>query len=272
MIEYEAEPPEPLAQLAVQNFSYSRIKTYEECQLRFFYQYVIKIPQEYGVHALLGNVIHQALEVSTNEGSFAQPRELHSNYRSALLELDPEGTIPSDMVDAGSEMLSHYIDDLSPEEKAPDYEQQVGIDVFTELKFTTYIGKGKFNGFIDHVKILDADNVVITDYKSGKHEVAAKNIHNDLQLGIYSLVMNEIFPDKNVYAQLYYLRSRRKKGHLFSRDDLSIVKRELTVKVDTILQTEEFRATENPRACYWCSYATDGTCSIGAGRVKKPNR
>jgi DNA helicase-2/ATP-dependent DNA helicase PcrA len=268
MMEYVATASDPLVELSLQNFSYSRIKTYEECKLRYFYQYIIKIPQDYGYYALLGNVVHKALEDSTNENTLAKPKELQANYRSALSELDPNYTIPSDLREAGTEMLASFVDDLPPEEKAKDYEPKIGTEVFPELKFTTLVGRGRFNGLMDLVKVT-GNRVEITDYKSGKQEVSHANVSTDLQLGVYSLVANEIFPDREVYAQLYYLRSRRKKGHLFTKDDLSTVRKVLTTKVDTILRTQDFPPTDNARSCYWCSYAKDGTCDVGAKRLRK---
>jgi len=54
--------------------------------------------------------------------------------------------------------------------------------------------------------------------------VAQNSIKNNLQLGIYALAASIIFPGKEIYAELYYLRSGKRKGHTFTVDDIENVK------------------------------------------------
>ena len=266
---YKYNPPiPPLIDLALQDFSYSRIDTYERCNLRYFYQYIIKIPQTFGDAALLGNIIHKGLEISAQENTLAKPSEMLRNYRAAIDELDPDHQIFDQMIQEGEHMILEFIDALPAHEKDPSYQPVYEKDFFTELAFSVQIGKGRFNGYIDKVDI-EPTMVKITDYKSGKREVAAKSIGSNLQLGIYSVVMKEIYPDSDVFAQLYYLRSGKKKGHLFTDSDLEFVKIALNDKVEQILNTSDYKPTPNVYACDWCSYATDGTCPTGAYRLKK---
>ncbi len=505
MPRYETELDD-LSRLALQNFSYSRMSTFDKCPLRYFYHYILKLPESYGNPALLGNIIHQALEDTVKHDEVVDPKELHSNYRNAIKSYDPDRKIPPSMINDGSEMLSEFV-------KANPGKQVVYQN---ELEFSFVIGRGRFKGYIDNVaeyknyvrisdykcitdktrfwradgtecwfvdlsvgdeiigwsetdhtltttkvqeiqdngmastvvvvtsngrqlrvtknhpimtadgwleagqleardKIVigsnllslhqaakeetlpedsllvefmtegpfesyllysddlmksgaetwmhlinrlfngkfrrtllnstvaqnvqtilaylginsrtsynmdswivsidpeskldfygltaksvypkpktlydevisveftgreqtwgvtvDGDHTHITDglvtHNSGKWEVAKKNIPTDLQLGIYALYAKKIFPQKDIYAELYYLRSGKRKGHKFTNEDLNQIEKNIERKVMTILTTEDFKPTQNKYDCRWCSYAADGTCAIGGRRLKE---
>jgi RecB family exonuclease len=116
---------------------------------------------------------------------------------------------------------------------------------------------------------LFGDTVNIIDYKTGKWEVSQKDIPNNLQLGIYALAASLQFPDKEIYAELHYLRSGRKKGHLFSKDDIENVKVKLLNNINRIMQDTSFLPTSNSRTCSYCEHAKTGACPTGVFRNKK---
>lgn len=250
---------DPLHRLALQDFSYSRLNTYSECELRYFYSYILKEPQDFGNPALLGNIIHKALEVTLEDGEKIDLKELLGNYQASIEDYDPENNIPDHMIEDGEEMLARFVDDFAPD----------GVSLYAkELPFTFVLGPARFNGFIDLVSVSPT-RVHIIDYKSGKQEVAYKNIQTNLQMGIYSLFMKSLFPEKEIYAELYYLRSGKAKGHLFTEDDLSQIESVLLDKVNEIVAKENFTATQNERACRWCSYGKSGVCPTGESRLRR---
>ena len=256
----------PLVSLSLQNISYSRLNTYKMCQLKYFYSYILKLPEQFGNAALLGNIVHQALEITLKEGyGIINHRDLFDNYNIAVQELDSEQRIPPSMIESGKEMLTDYVRDNQSIQTTPlEYE----VDFYTEMPFSIIIGQGRFNGFIDHI-LVDDRLIKVTDYKSGKWEIAQKNTSTDLQLGIYALVTKYLWPDKDVYAELYYLRSGKRKGHLFTDGDLSQIEDNLVGLVDDVLSTTDYKPTPNEHTCTICSYAKDGTCSVGGLRLKK---
>jgi len=251
---------DPLHRLVLQDFSYSRINTFSECEARYFYSYVLKEPADFGNPALLGNIIHKALEISLEDGEKINLRELLDNYSAAVGDYDPEKNIPDHMIADGELMLTQFVD-MFPDK----------INLHSkELQFSFVLGPARFNGFIDFVA-EDENRITIRDYKSGKQEVAYKNIQSNLQLGIYALAVKNLFPGKEIYAELYYLRTGKAKGHLFTEDDLSQVESILLDKVNEIVAKENFTTTSNERACRWCSYAKDGICPTGQLRLRRQN-
>lgn len=249
---------DPLQRLALQDFSYSRINTYQECAAKYFYQYVLKEEADYGNPALLGNIIHKALEITLEDGEKINLHELLENYKTAFIDFDPQNNIPTNMIDDGEEMLRQFFDDHQEE-----------VELYAkELPFTFVLGPARFNGFIDLVSISPT-RVFIRDYKSGRQEISLKSTSTNLQLGIYSLYMKSLFPEKQVYAEVYYLRSAKAKGHLFTDDDLSQVELRLQDLVSEILTSENFKTTSNERACRWCSYGMEGICPTGQSRLRR---
>lgn len=252
------EDLDPLGQLALQDFSYSRLNTFQECEARYFYSYVLREPMDFGNPALLGNIIHKALEITLEDGEKINLRELLQNYQDAFGDYDPDGNIPENMINDGEEMLRQYTEDHPRE-----------VEVYAkELPFSFVLGPARFNGFIDLVSVYPT-RVHIRDYKSGRQEVALRTIHTNLQLGIYSLAMRNMFPDKEIYAEVYYLRTGKAKGHLFTDDDLSQIEAELHQKVTDVVTKETFKTTPNERACRWCSYGMTGVCPTGQQRLRR---
>lgn len=249
---------DPLRRLALQDFSYSRINVFNTCNLRYFYSYILKEKEDFGNAALLGNIIHQALEYTLEDGEPISLKELIGNYTDAVSELDPNQNIPDNMIDDGIQMLKEFVDDHPSK-----------VEVYAkELPFSFILGPARFNGFIDFVSVHPT-HVRIRDYKSGRKEVPYKDIPTNLQLGIYALYMKELFPDKDIHAELYYLRSGKARGHRFTDDDLAAVKDVLLETVSGILKTENFVATTNERNCYWCDFGKNGVCATGNLRLNR---
>jgi len=105
--------------------------------------------------------------------------------------------------------------------------------------------------------------------KHGKWEVAQKDVAKNLQLGIYALAVSTAFPNKKVRAELYYLRSGRRKFHLFSEEDIEQVKVDLLNNINKIIEDTSFSPTTNERNCTFCDHALSGACATGLNRLKR---
>jgi RecB family exonuclease len=242
--------------LALSDFSYSRIDTYKMCPSKYFFSYVLKEPRQFNPPAVLGNILHDVLENILDNDKELDITELKSEYNNLIPKWDPDNKISVDLIHAGNTMLDEF------------YDRNSGSDFniyAKELDFSIVIGLYHIRGFIDRIDLI-GNRVVITDYKSGKNEVAAKDIHSNLQLGIYALAASLLFPDKEIYAELYYLRSGRKKGHLFTADDIENVKVNLVDNINKIINDLNFTPTSNTRVCSFCDHAKSGACGVGVYR------
>jgi ATP-dependent helicase/DNAse subunit B len=246
---------DPLMELTLTPLSYSRLDTYEQCAARYFYSYVMLEPRTFAIHAVLGNIIHSALEntleVDVKVADIAD--DIISEYKKQISEWDPEGQITEPMLEAGEVMLNEFID-RHGHESFPIVEKEMG--------FSVVVGNYLVSGYIDRVDIVD-DIVYLIDYKSGKNEVSFKNVADNLQLGIYAMAVKNKYPDKQVHGSLYYLRSGRIKSHLYTDEEIEAVEGKIIARAQELLEDNTFRPTTNTRFCGWCDHAKSGICSVG---------
>jgi RecB family exonuclease len=250
-----------LEKLGLVDFSYSRIDTYEQCPAKYFYSYIKKEPRQFNAPAALGNIVHAVLENTLSNDKQLDLLELQEEYKNNIPVWDPNQEISPDLISIGSVILNEFYDQNSDKEFSI-YDK--------EMSFSFIIGSYRIIGFIDRVDII-GDRVNITDYKTGKWEVAQKHVPSNLQLGIYALALHNIFPEKEIYAELYYLRSGKRKGHLFSQEDIEEVKNKLINTIQKIMVDQNFTATSNTRACSYCDHAKSEVCATGVFRNKKNN-
>lgn len=248
--------------LTLTEFSYSRMDTYDMCPSKYFFSYIKKEPRQFGEAAVLGNIVHSVLEDLVSKEKPLDLNEMVDNYQVKRSSYDPDNLISDNLIAAGSQIIQEFYD--SNQDKL--------FDVYDkEMSFNFIIGNYSIIGYIDRVDVI-GDNVYIVDYKTGKREVAAKDVANNLQLGIYALAASMEFPGKTVTASLHYLRSGRLKSHTYSEEDLENVKIMLIKKINRIMDDKNFIPTNNERVCSFCDHAKSGACGIGAVRYKKFNK
>lgn len=250
-----------LEKLGVVDFSYSRLDTYNQCPAKYFYSYILKEPRQFNAPAVLGNIVHSVLENILDNDKVLDIDELKDEYEKNIPIWDPDSLIPSDLISVGSTIIDEFYDQ-HVDKQFNIYEK--------EMSFSFILGIYRIIGFIDRVDII-GNRVNITDYKTGKWEVTQKDVPNNLQLGIYALALHNIFPEKEIYAELYYLRSGKRKGHLFSPEDIENVKVKLINSINTIMNDGNFLPTSNTRTCSYCDHAKTEACGTGVFRNKKNN-
>lgn len=247
-----------LEKMALINMSYSRLDSYDMCPSKYWYTYIQKEDRVFGAAASLGNVIHGVLEDTVGDQLVYDDMLTRMDHHRQVY--DPDELIDESLLSAGRQMIQEFIDRHEDEE----------FDVVgKEKEFNLIIGSALVVGYIDLITRDKDGTIRITDYKSGRYEVAQKNIASNLQVGLYALAASIMYPDTPIYAELYYLRSGRRKGHLFSPEDMEAVYETVLRKINTIINDRNFTATEDRRPCTFCDFAKTGACRTGAARMRR---
>lgn len=259
----------PLEELSLINISYSRLNTILDetygCEAKYFYNYIIGLPSGSNQYAVLGNIVHRALENSVKNDTELDEPTLFAEFEYAKREFDPDGKIESKVITAGITMLRDYYERHKKERystKIAQYPEIIG----NEESFEIVIGNGKIRGFIDLVYQLKND-IYIIDYKTGSTEVAKYKVPTNTQLGIYALAMKKRYPDKKIHASLYYLKSNNLKTHTFEEEDYINTIQTLKGQISNLVNLPFYRPTQNARTCRYCEYAT-GICPTGKSRTR----
>ena len=212
------------------SFSPSSLQTYLHCQRKYFYQYVLGLPQvevseehdeaaaESGGEAAVSLVGGGAEAVANSSYDKLSPKDLGSIVHRALelykgdlepaLERAIQENAPLYQGDEARVMLEHYL--ASPLYKSIPKQQK------RELAFAVYEKQGLLiSGIIDCLGFNEDGSLLLVDYKTGKPPVAGEvDKGYAYQLAIYEKVARERWgraqagkPVPRIISELHFLQN-----------------------------------------------------------------
>ena len=219
----------------INHISVSRKKCFDLCPQQYKFKYHLKVPRpgEEPFYFTYGSIVHRIAEVYVeNRGELKIGDIANDLLRGKIpYEEGPDGPkkcpckkIPEDYAKKFQKHL-RAIQNLT---------EKIGIEGETEHEFRYDLDPphGRFvTGFIDRL-ILKGDKAFIIDYKTtkrGKWRVNAETVKDDLQLRMYSRVIQREFNLKaeNIKAALFYLEGENLIACQYSDDSLQRAEREL---------------------------------------------
>ncbi|MFK5975220.1 MAG: PD-(D/E)XK nuclease family protein [Sulfurovum sp.] len=232
-------------------WSASRLKTYLDCQRKYYYRYIQKIkPQKEEAELNEGSFLHSLLDHLHRENDSYQTAEEMQKQIDILLDtLLPYDSAKLDYQKLlWREKLKGYIDTQI------DHFAQGYKVVEREIEFQGEIGGLKFKGRIDRIDQTHTETLVI-DYKTGSTAEAnkSKNIENltDLQMSIYYLILKEKYSNIDlVFLKIF------ERGKLEEITALEEKNHLLGEKIIELKQTTSFvakKCEELPK-CKYCEF------------------
>jgi len=211
--------PAPLARRPSQNpvavfpegelhLSATQLATYDDCPLRYAYQYGLRVKDESGAELALGTMVHEVL------AEFLRPDRDGERTHEALLALAAE---------RWRDDIARYRPQV--EECRRDYYAMLETwwaaegggnppVLAVERTFDIEVGDVRLRGAIDRIdRSADGEGTRIVDYKTGKHPPRADAMPDDIQLAVYHLAATRD-PDLAAlgpprHLQLLYVRTMK---------------------------------------------------------------
>lgn len=204
--------------------SYSALKLYEQCQLRYYRQRIIKDAHETDtVHITHGNTVHKAIENKITKGT-ALPKELHS-YAGLV-----------DAVERTAKASNRRV----------HTEQNIGLD--SDLNPVGYWDKAIWLRTKVDILIHGGSQAVLMDWKTGKRKL------DFTQLKISAISVFKTHVDiSSIVASFVWLKDQLIDKATYTREELPSLIDEIKPR---LLAIEDAHATNvwTPKPSYLCRY------------------
>jgi putative RecB family exonuclease len=238
-------------------FSFSRLKTFRQCQLRYRYRYLKGLKEAFRpIESYLGNVVHDVLEwLYAERAAGASPsldqalEQLAQRWSEGLgneVVVVRCSDSANDYLVTGREMISRFHRGTFQRDRSETValEQRLSRQLSDRVTFT---------GFADRIGRTESGRLFVIDYKTSKAEGNSSEFSEGLQAPLYAACAMRRHGDDTALAGYHYLRhdSTRWQKVDVSRSD-ELLARFLVLAEET-LAAAEFE----PRPgvlCAWCGF------------------
>jgi putative RecB family exonuclease len=234
--------------------SYSKLKTYQECPLRYRFTYLDRLPRRPRRLFRAGRRIHQALMRWLVYAKTGTPRweNIEAAYNSAWDSGEGAGERSGRDYDEGLSILRAY--------------HEVNLDrpcqpVFLEHKFSVRMGAHVLTGAVDRVDATEPGYEIV-DYKLHRDVSTQQEVDGDLQLGLYHLAVEESHGIRPEALSLYYLRHNLQRTTSRSREQVRDLKQLVVLTGDDIVQDRAWKPCPGDQ-CSGCDFKA--TCPVHTG-------
>jgi putative RecB family exonuclease len=240
-------------------YSYSKVTCFEQCPLKFKFQYIDKIKTEIeqSVEAFLGSLVHDALEKLYTDLKFQKLMKLNEvldfyndlwqkNWNDAIV-IVKKSYDKENYRKMGEKFLTDYYNHYKP------FDQGKVIELET-TEFIDLDDKYKFHVRIDRLNESEDGAYEIHDYKTGGYLPEQVKFDEDRQLALYSLWILKKFDNvKSIKLIWHYLAFDKEIVSERTQDQLMKLRRETIKAIDKIEAAKDFPSVIT-RLCDWCNF------------------
>jgi putative RecB family exonuclease len=245
----------------MRSFSHSKITAFEDCKLRFKFQYIdrIKVEAEDTIETYLGGMVHQALEKLHRDTRFEKLLTLEEllayynkiwekNWKDSIIIVKKDYT-----EDNYRKMGERQLTDYYNRHKPFDQGKIIGLETQEYLPIDDE-GQYKFHIRIDRLMDMGDGLYEVHDYKTSSSLAKQEDLDKDRQLAMYSQWVRQNFKDfKKVRLVWHYLAFDKEMDAYRTKEELENLRKKVLSQIAEIESTEDFPANVN-RFCDWCLY------------------
>ncbi|MBN2422238.1 PD-(D/E)XK nuclease family protein [Candidatus Woesearchaeota archaeon] len=241
-------------------YSHSRLSTFEQCPLKFKYNYIdqIKTEIEQTIEAFMGEMVHKSLEKIYVDLKFRKLNSLQElmdyfndlwkkNYNESILIVRKEYSAEN-YRQMGEKFISDYYEKHTP------FNQSITLD--TEKRIVINLDKeGKYvlQGYIDRLA-CKGTVYEIHDYKTSSSLPLQEYADADRQLALYSIAVKQGYPDAaDIKLIWHYLAFNKEIISKRSEEELENLKKETIELIKQIEACKEFEP-KTSALCDWCEF------------------
>jgi RecB family exonuclease len=238
-------------------FSFSRIKTFHQCPLRYRYRYLKGMREAFrSIESFLGSTVHSVLEWLYGRRNDSSSPSLEAALDQFALEwetswsenvavIKSETTAPESFR-LGREMVARF--------HRGTFASDASDTIALEQRYSIRLGPDAvFTGIADRVGRTENGRLFVVDYKTSGRRGTAAEFSEGLQAPMYASCALRLEPDDEALAGYHYLRLGATSWHRVTAaraDELVHRFRELVSEVRS--------ATEFPARpgilCAWCGF------------------
>ncbi|MCP3683158.1 MAG: PD-(D/E)XK nuclease family protein [bacterium] len=239
-------------------YSHSRLGCFEQCPLRFKFNYIDKLETEIGegVEAFLGTRVHEALEKLYTDVKFQETPTLQKlldyfdsewkkNWNDAIVIVRKQYN-EENFRKMGEKFITDFYNRHQPfnQEKTVSTEKRVIIKL--DGGFT-------LQGYIDRLSCNDGV-YTIHDYKTANTLPTNDKLDTDRQLALYSIAVKQDYQDcKEVRLVWHYLAFDKEFSSSRTEEQIEQLKKDIINVIKKIESTTSFPAKASA-LCSWCQF------------------
>ena len=242
-------------------YSHSRLSCFEQCPLKFKYQYLDKIEPkvQQSVEAFMGSMVHSTLEKLYKDIRFKKENSIEEliKYYNKIWKENWSDSIrivrkeynEENFRKMGEQYIRDYYERYYPftDGKIIGIEKKIMISLDKE-------GKYQLQGFIDRLMSTGDGEYEIHDYKTNIEVPQEEYLRKDRQLALYAIAIIEKYQDaKNVKLIWHFLSGNKEIVIEKTNEELEKLKSDTIKLINKIENEKEFK--QKPSAlCKWCEY------------------
>jgi putative RecB family exonuclease len=243
-------------------YSISRIGTFEDCRLRYKYQYVDRLKADKEtIEAFMGSRAHEAFAelygfvkngvVKPRDWLLARYDDLWGKNLTPAVKVVRSDYTEDDYRRKGRKCLDDYYGEYAP------FDQAKVVATEKEISFKLKDGNVEisFRGIIDRLDWNDKEKIYeIHDYKTSGSLPTQADADTDDQLGLYHIAVRSLWPDiDRVKLIWHYLLFNKRIESSRSQEKLAELEKAMILKVKEIEACTDYPPKKSA-LCDWCGF------------------